>query len=84
MLRPGYGELYVVTISATSDPTDQRMDDRSAEEIGDEIASLLERLRETTEKDAMKQVLSRETYLLCYPCYSDWIEHPFKSDTGAI
>jgi hypothetical protein len=76
-LHPGQGDLYVVRIEALADPTPPSF---SAEDLAcdprAEIADLLARLDQFSERELLEQVYRRVVLHLCLPCYREWIEKP--------
>lgn len=76
-LEPGSGSFYLVRIEAVADPA---APDITAEDLrGDieqEIESLIDQMRGSSERELTDQVHRRLTLHLCNPCYTRWIEDP--------
>lgn len=75
LLRTGRGEFWVVAIDAVADPSPPDGDD-PAEDEGDGIASLVESMRDLSERELMDQVHRHVRLTLCNRCFTRWIERP--------
>jgi hypothetical protein len=76
-LTPGEGSFYVVRIEAFADPTPPTI--RREDLAGDHkqtFASLLEEMRDLSERELLDQVHRRLVLHLCGRCYPRWIENP--------
>ena len=65
-------------IDAIADPTPPRIPDKDQdiEEIRRAISSLLEKLKNQSEQEAIDQVFRTVMLTLCNACYKRWIENP--------
>jgi hypothetical protein len=78
-LTPGTGDLYVVRIEALADPAPPRFsEDDLRRDPREEIARLIDQMRDLSEQELMDQVYRRLVLYLCGPCYREWIEDPVK------
>ncbi len=77
-VTPGQAQHYVVRIAAVADPTPPRLPgkDQDIEEIRRQISSLLQKLENQSEQEAIDQVFRTVMLTLCNACYSRWIENP--------
>ena len=74
-LTPGRGELYAVSVLAAADPYPPVFtEDDLAQDVGDEIRRLVEKLSGLDERPARDQVYRRLVFHLCTPCYERWIK----------
>jgi hypothetical protein len=77
ILEPGVGSFYVVKIEATADPTGPVMTAAELQEdLRGQIESLVEQMRDQSERELIDQVYRRLTLHLCGTCYGTWIENP--------
>jgi hypothetical protein len=80
-LAPGRGDHYLVGIVAVADPSPPVVTEEDlARDLSREIRILLDRLRGTSEAEAMDQVVRRKVFRLCNACYKGWIESPTGAD----
>ncbi len=80
-LAPGRGDHYLVGIVAVADPSPPVVTDEDlARDLSREIRILLDRLRGTSEGEAMDQVVRRKVFRLCNACYKGWIASPTGAD----
>jgi len=78
-LTPGVGNLYVVRIEAMADPTPPHFsEDDLQRDPGQQIAALIEQMRNLSEQELVDQVYRRLFLHMCGPCYRQWIEDPVR------
>ena len=78
-LTPGKGDFYLVRIEALADPTPPSFSEEDLmRDPRQEIASLVEQMRDLSEQELMNQVYRQRFFRLCGPCYRQWIEEPLK------
>jgi hypothetical protein len=76
-LTAGRGEFYVVLIDAVADPTPPSFTPEDLQrDVRGEIARLLKKLEDCSQRELMDQVLRRTTIHLCNQCFTSWIEDP--------
>lgn len=76
-VQPGRGDGYLVRIQALADPAPPVFTaDDLARDPREEIARLVEALKDLSPQQALDQVYRQMVFWLCGRCYRDWIEHP--------
>jgi len=76
LLQPGAGELYTITIEATSDPYPPHLPESDTDEIRREIERILDQMQSQSDVELKNQVRRRLVLHLCVSCYNEWIESP--------
>jgi hypothetical protein len=76
-VRPGRGDLYVVSILAVADPSPPVFtEDDLALDAGAEILRLTAKLNDLGALEAENEVYRRLVFHLCGSCYQRWIKDP--------
>jgi len=75
LVRRGHAEFFVVSIEAVADPevADPGL---TPDQLRAEYESLVDRMRDMSERELMDDVHRRLTIILCNACYKHWIENP--------
>lgn len=80
-LAHGRGDHYLVGIVAVADPSPPVITEEDlAGDLSGEIRAILDRLRGTSEAEALDQVVRRKVFRLCNACYKAWIASPTGAD----
>ena len=76
-LQPAQASFYIVRIEAFADPTAPHIthDDLTGD-LEAQIESLIDQMRDSSERELGDQVHRRLTLHLCNRCYNTWIENP--------